>query len=54
LPSLLTQAIGHFNEVNGANPERIILFRDGVNDAQMEVIAQAEIEAIKAALTQLI
>ena len=39
-------ALNHFKEVNSEYPSRIILFRDGVGDAQMQPISSAEIDQI--------
>ena len=36
-------ALAKYHEVNGALPERIIVFRDGVGDGQLEAVVEHEI-----------
>ena len=40
-----------YNELNGALPQRIILYRDGVGDGQINYVVEHEIKAIEKCFT---
>lgn len=44
----IQNALYHFCEVNGTLPERVIVYRDGVGEGQLEYVKNTEISAIKA------
>ncbi|CAL4066366.1 unnamed protein product, partial [Meganyctiphanes norvegica] len=44
----IQNALGHFAEVNGRLPERVIVYRDGVGEGQLGYVRDTEISAIKA------
>lgn len=43
----ITQALRKYNEFNGCLPKRIILYRDGVGDGQINYVVDHEIKAIE-------
>lgn len=47
----MTSAIEAFKRNNGAPPSKIIFYRDGVGEGQLQGICVPEIEQIKQALT---
>ncbi|CAB4062070.1 AUB [Lepeophtheirus salmonis] len=49
----ISRALRKYNEVNNAYPKRIIIYRDGVGDGQIETVKQHEIPAIKEVLKKL-
>jgi aubergine-like protein len=49
----LTAALKKYHEVNGALPDRIILFRDGVGDGQLEAVYEHEIPQLLECFNQL-
>ena len=49
LQSLMDKALKKFHRAAGFFPERIILYRDGVGDKQMQSVADIEIDQIQKA-----
>ena len=49
LYSIFIQALRKYREHNGSLPGRIIMFRDGVGDGQIEYVRNSEIKEVKAA-----
>lgn len=47
----MTNAVEAFKKANGSYPERIIFYRDGVGEGQVQGVCKAEIGQIKQALT---
>ncbi|CAL1531960.1 unnamed protein product [Lymnaea stagnalis] len=50
LQPLMTGALKKYHEVNGAMPQKIILYRDGVGDGQLKTVFHSEQEQIMSAL----
>ena len=46
----ITKALRKYNEVNGCLPARIIMYRDGVGDGQINYVIEHEIAAIQRCL----
>jgi len=46
-------ACEHYNRVNGTYPEKIIIYRDGVSDGQLQLVLEYEIPQIKKAFSML-
>ncbi|XP_066986204.1 piwi-like protein Siwi isoform X2 [Macrobrachium rosenbergii] len=44
----IQNALYHYSKVNGTLPERVIVYRDGVGQGQLEYVKNIEINAIKA------
>ncbi|KAK8723752.1 hypothetical protein OTU49_011539, partial [Cherax quadricarinatus] len=44
----IQNALCHYKEVNGQLPERLIVYRDGVGEGQLQYVKDTEIAAIKA------
>ena len=49
LSVLITGALRKYHEVNQANPQKVIVFRDGVGDGQLDVVFHSEKEQIEQA-----
>ena len=45
--SVVLAAVKHFNQVNGFPPEKIIVYRDGVGDGQLEYVQEYGIGQMK-------
>jgi len=45
----MSKALRKYQELNGSLPARIIMYRDGVGDGQIETVRDSEIKAIKSA-----
>jgi aubergine-like protein len=50
LPTMFVGALKEYQAVNGALPQKIIFYRDGVGEGQVEEVRDIEIKAIKACL----
>ena len=53
LPSYFKKALDTFQKKHNFLPERIMIYRDGVGDSQLEMTKQTEIEVLKAELASL-
>lgn len=40
---MVLDALRKYHEVNGALPERIVVFRDGVGDGQLQAVVEHEV-----------
>lgn len=49
----LTAALKKYHEVNGTLPDRIIIYRDGVGDGQLESVFQTEVPQLKSCFNAL-
>jgi len=49
LSVLITGALRKYHEVNQANPKKVIVYRDGVGDGQLDVVFNSEKEQIEQA-----
>ena len=49
LRSCFTGALSKYHEINHALPEKIIVYRDGVGDGQLDTVAGHEVEQFYAA-----
>lgn len=47
LASNMAKAMNQFYEINGTLPEKILFFRDGVGEGQIQYVAQQELEVIR-------
>lgn len=47
------RAVQQFYEINGSLPERILFFRDGVGDSQIEYVVKHEVESLKTKLNEI-
>ena len=45
--SLFPAALGHYARVNGCLPERVLVYRDGVGDGQLNYVRDTEVAAIR-------
>jgi aubergine-like protein len=52
LSVLITGALRKYHEVNQANPQKVIVYRDGVGDGQLDVVFNSEKEQIEQAFRQ--
>ncbi len=50
----LTKALHVYREHNGAYPKRIIVYRDGIGDGQIQAVKEVELKQIKAAMREVI
>ena len=48
----MTAALRKWKEVNGCLPSKIIIYRDGVGDGQLNEVKTVELEQIKQAIKQ--
>lgn len=48
----ILKAVNQFMEINGALPERILFFRDGVGDGQIGQVLQQELTVLKESLKE--
>ncbi len=53
IATMFAGALKAFQNVNGAYPQRVIFYRDGVGEGQLEEVKESEIKAIKAILAAL-
>ncbi|KAJ8714986.1 hypothetical protein PYW08_004967 [Mythimna loreyi] len=53
LKDCLVESLKHYLSVNGALPDRIIIYRDGVGDGELKVLQQYEIPQMKICLSVL-
>lgn len=47
----VTSALGHYARVNGCLPERVLVYRDGVGDGQLNYVRDTEVAAIRECFT---
>ena len=54
LQGMVVQALNHFKEANGSLPDRVIIYRDGVDrgDPQMQAMKEVEVEQLKKACAE--
>ena len=54
LQGMVVQALNHFREANGSLPDRVIIYRDGVDrgDPQMQAMKEVEVEQLKKACAE--
>ena len=54
LQGMVVQALNHFREANGSLPDRVIVYRDGVDrgDPQMQAMKEVEVEQLKKACAE--
>ena len=46
IPQMMVQAIKHYQQVNGYLPERIVFYRDGVGEGQLQLVVDSEVQGI--------
>ena len=49
----MVSSLRHFRQTNGVFPERVMIYRDGVGDGQLDVVRDQEIRNITAAFDQI-
>jgi len=49
----VTQAIRKYRETNQKNPQRVIFYRDGVGEGQIQYVKETEVEAIKSVFKEM-
>ena len=53
LKGFMIDAIFKYKEKNGVNPERIFVYRDGVNDGQFKAVEEYEIKQMREAFSSI-
>jgi len=49
----VTQAIRKYREANQRNPQRVVFYRDGVGEGQIQYVKETEVEAIKSVFKEM-
>ena len=49
----MISSLRHFRQTNGVFPDRVMIYRDGVGDGQLDIVRDQEIKNVTAAFEQI-